>query len=232
LFDGDAWYFFHPNKNVFKNTLAKSNDDLHFSSFFICRLVDHLLTSSVSTSSPTSTLHSTDFFIDSQFELSYFLWNINNEYKLKNVPYFCNKKSDNCSIYAKSENIFCVSWIINDCDMTNPFSNPFCFNSSLQGNPVNFDKILFAVKTCAKFHNERLPVILKTWAQYALHLRLFSDVEDSSIPTVATGVQNTESGHCEKSMRILKMVVDEISRNHTLKNIEWVVLADDDTILR
>lgn len=51
------------------------------------------------------------------------------------------------------------------------------FIYSLQENPVNLDKILFAVKTCEKFHNERIPVILKTWAQFVFHLRLFSDTE-------------------------------------------------------
>lgn len=56
---------------------------------------------------------------------------------------------------------------------------------------MSLDKILFGVKTCQKFHNERLPVILKTWAQYTIHLRIFSDVGDSSIPTISTGVENT-----------------------------------------
>lgn len=55
---------------------------------------------------------------------------------------------------------------------------------------------------------------------------------DPSIPTVTTGVENTESGHCAKSMKILKMLVSEISQNDTLKNIEWVVLADDDVLMR
>lgn len=36
---------------------------------------------------------------------------------------------------------------------------------------------MFAVKTCKKFHNERLPVILNTWSKYVQHIRFFSDVE-------------------------------------------------------
>jgi hypothetical protein len=63
-------------------------------------------------------------------------------------------------------------------------------------------------------------------------LRIFSDKLDESIPTIPTGVVNTEHGHCEKSMRILRKVLDEIQRNSTLKSVEFVVLADDDTLLR
>ena len=55
---------------------------------------------------------------------------------------------------------------------------------------------------------------------------------DPNIPTVTTGVENTESGHCAKSIKILKMLVSEIAQNDTLKNIEWVVLADDDVLMR
>jgi UDP-glucose:O-linked fucose beta-1,3-glucosyltransferase len=77
-----------------------------------------------------------------------------------------------------------------------------------------------------------LPTILRTWAQFTIHLRIFSDVQDASIPTISTNIPNTERGHCEKSLQILKMVLDEITKNSTLKKVEWVVMADDDTILR
>lgn len=103
---------------------------------------------------------------------------------------------------------------------------------SLQGNPISHDKVLFAVKTCEKYHKERLPIILRTWAQFTIHLRIFSDVEDEAIPTISTKIPNTERGHCEKSLQILRLVLDEITRNSTLKSVEWIVMADDDTILR
>lgn len=113
---------------------------------------------------------------------------------------------------------------------------------------------MFAVKTCKKFHNERLPVILNTWSKYVQHIRFFSDVEgrykkkhqnllemfikihfffaDKNIPTISTNIPNTDTGHCEKSLSIFKLLLDEISANKSLKNLEWIVLADDDTILR
>lgn len=102
----------------------------------------------------------------------------------------------------------------------------------LQGNAISLDKVLFAVKTCGKYHKERLPVILRTYARFTFHLRIFSDIHDDAIPTIPTGVVNTEHGHCEKSMKILRLILNEIARNSTLKGIEWVILADDDTLLR
>lgn len=62
-----------------------------------------------------------------------------------------------------------------------------------------------------------------------MHIRYFSDKKDESIPTVFLGVPNTEFGHCKKSYTILKYVAEEIKN---LTDIEWIVLADDDTILR
>jgi len=63
-------------------------------------------------------------------------------------------------------------------------------------------------------------------------LRIFSDVHDDAVPTIPTGVVNAERGHCEKSLTILRLVLDEIAKNSTLKNVEWIVMADDDTLLR
>ncbi len=75
-------------------------------------------------------------------------------------------------------------------------------------------------------------MILKTWARFTIHLRLFSDSYDADFSTISTGVSNTDHGHCEKSLKILRLVLDEIAKNSTLKGIEWVILADDDTLLR
>jgi len=43
---------------------------------------------------------------------------------------------------------------------------------------------------------------------------------------------NTEMGHCEKTLSIFKLIIKEINNNRSLSNIEWIILADDDTILR
>lgn len=143
---------------------------------FFCRIIDHLASSS--TPSPISaTHHATDFFIDASHELALFILNVNKKFKLKSVPYFCNNYGDNCSVYARNENIFCVN-----CQILLYFggekvnSNVMLF-ALLQNNPVSFDKILFAVKTCEKFHTERLPIVLRTWGKFAFYLRMFSDVQ-------------------------------------------------------
>lgn len=77
-----------------------------------------------------------------------------------------------------------------------------------------------------------MPIILRTWAQFTIHLRMFSDVRDATIPTIETKIPNTERGHCEKSLSILRLLMEEITRNSTLKNVEYIVMADDDTLLR
>ncbi|CRK86449.1 CLUMA_CG000021, isoform A, partial [Clunio marinus] len=172
-----------------------------FSIPLLHRLVDRLLPSATPPFKAP-----TEFSIDASHELALFIWNIDKNLNLKTVPYFCSHYGSECAIYARDENIFC-------------------------GNPISLDKVLFAVKTCEKYHKERLPIILGTWAQFTIHLRVFSDVRDDAIPTVSTNVPNYERGHCEKSLKILGMVLDEITKNTTLKNVEWIVMTDDDTLL-
>lgn len=54
-------------------------------------------------------------------------------------------------------------------------------------------------------------------------------VADESIPTTGVGINNTERGHCAKTLRILKLALSRISKN--FRHVRWVVLTDDDTIL-
>ncbi|XP_061396343.1 beta-1,3-glucosyltransferase [Musca vetustissima] len=116
--------------------------------------------------------------------------------------------------------------------------------------PAKRDEIYFAVKTCSKFHKERLPIIQSTWAPYAKHIHYYSDVEDANIPTINTGIVNVEMGHCAKTLQILKLALRDIE-NHNNKNnnkngnnmqnnffeqkeshqIRWLLLTDDDTLL-
>lgn len=97
---------------------------------------------------------------------------------------------------------------------------------------VGVEQMMFAVKSYEKFHTERLPVVLNTWGKQAHHMRIFSNVANESIPTIATGVTNTETGHCEKTIKILRLIEDELNANQRLgKQINWVVLVDDDTVL-
>lgn len=40
-----------------------------------------------------------------------------------------------------------------------------------------FNKVIVGVKTCKKFHHERLSVVLNTWGRLVPHLRMFSDIK-------------------------------------------------------
>lgn len=51
----------------------------------------------------------TDFTIDAAHELALFIWNVDKNLVLKSVPYFCSRYGLECAIYAKEENVFCVS---------------------------------------------------------------------------------------------------------------------------
>lgn len=57
---------------------------------------------------------------------------------------------------------------------------------------------------------------------------LFS-ITDERIPTVSLGVPNTESGHCSKTMAIIKDLADWMASVDP--GPDWYVIADDDTIL-
>lgn len=41
--------------------------------------------------------------------------------------------------------------------------------------------IYFAVKTCQKFHEDRLKVVKETWGKHAVHINFFSDKEGESV---------------------------------------------------
>lgn len=55
---------------------------------------------------------------------------------------------------------------------------------------------------------------------------------DRTIPTIDTKVENTDTGHCQKIITIFKLILEEIQFNKKLSQIEWIVVADDDTLLR
>lgn len=40
---------------------------------------------------------------------------------------------------------------------------------------ISSENVYFAVKTCTKYHVERIPVIKRTWAKYAKNIGYFSD---------------------------------------------------------
>lgn len=61
-------------------------------------------------------------------------------------------------------------------------------------------------------------------------LNKFLLISDKTIPTTSVGIKNTERGHCSKTMKILKLSLKRIL--YKLNNIKWVILVDDDTLLR
>lgn len=52
---------------------------------------------------------------------------------------------------------------------------------------------------------------------------------DSSVGTISLGVPNTERGHCGKTLAILGYAATQYIVDPSIK---WLVIADDDTILR
>ncbi|KAM7398152.1 hypothetical protein PAMA_006168 [Pampus argenteus] len=70
----------------------------------------------------------------------------------------------------------------------------FTIDLKHEGDPVSKKDIFVAVKTCQKFHSERVPVVKATWEKDAELLEYYSDVTDASIPTISLGVPNTERG--------------------------------------
>ncbi|MED6242295.1 Beta-1,3-glucosyltransferase [Ataeniobius toweri] len=98
---------------------------------------------------------------------------------------------------------------------------------SHKGEPVKKEDIFVAVKTCRKFHSERVPVIKKTWEKDALFLEYYSDHAEPSIPTINLGVPNTERGHCGKTFAILQRFLSS-----AVPNTKWLVIVDDDTLIR
>jgi UDP-glucose:O-linked fucose beta-1,3-glucosyltransferase len=71
-------------------------------------------------------------------------------------------------------------------------------------------------------------VIKRTWKRDDLLITFFSNVTDSSIPTVDTGVPNVERGHCVKSYAIL----EKAGTDKKYTGVLWTMLVDDDTLIR
>ncbi|XP_039717646.1 beta-1,3-glucosyltransferase isoform X3 [Pteropus medius] len=144
-----------------------------------------------------------DFTIDLKHEIALYIWDKGDGPALTPVPELCTDSVD-----AR-------------CATTGHSSLPLC------GNPVKKEDIFVAVKTCKKFHGDRIPIVKQTWAGQASHIEYYSDHADSSIPTVDLGVPNTDRGHCGKTFAILERFL-----NLSHDKIAWLVIVDDDTLIR
>ncbi|XP_049288708.1 beta-1,3-glucosyltransferase [Anopheles funestus] len=162
-----------------------------------------------------------DFFIDAAHEFALAVWQHGQGFPLQPRRYFCAKALPNCAIHGAGPY---ASGTGNDILVGND-------GHSCTNNPTDVDQIMFAVKTCGKYHKDRVTALKNTWTKYVQHLRYFSDVDDPSIPTVATSVPNSSAGHCAKTLEILQLIGDEIRYNGSLQAVRWVMLVDDDTIL-
>ncbi|XP_043272238.1 beta-1,3-glucosyltransferase [Venturia canescens] len=143
---------------------------------------------------------SQDFSIDAAYEFALFVLNSGNGVRFTHVPEFCVVASKDCATYPRS---------FHPC-----------------GEPVSRENIFVAVKTCQKYHTERIPVITKTWMKHVFHYGLFSDEMDSNVSNIYV-VPHTEQGHCAKTHAILQKSYKILIE----KNIDWLIIVDDDTIL-
>uniref|UniRef100_A0A182M6J7 Fringe-like glycosyltransferase domain-containing protein n=1 Tax=Anopheles culicifacies TaxID=139723 RepID=A0A182M6J7_9DIPT len=159
-----------------------------------------------------------DFFIDAAHEFALAVWQHGQGFPLQPRRYFCAKALPSCAVHGAGLDASGTGHMEKD-------------DRSCTDNPTDVDQIMFAVKTCGKYHKDRVPALKNTWTKYVQHLRYFSDVDDPSIPTVATSVPNSSAGHCAKTLEILQLIGDEIRYNGSLRAVRWVMLVDDDTIL-
>ncbi|XP_067290318.1 beta-1,3-glucosyltransferase [Pseudorasbora parva] len=99
-------------------------------------------------------------------------------------------------------------------------------HSDTCGTPVQKEDIFVAVKTCQRFHGDRVPLVKQTWEKDVASLEYYSDVTDPIIPTIHLGVPNTERGHCAKTFAILRRFA-----NGAVTQAPWLLIVDDDTLI-
>ncbi|CAL1528770.1 unnamed protein product, partial [Lymnaea stagnalis] len=146
-----------------------------------------------------------DFSIDPKHEFALFVWEQGLGTSLLHVEQFCSADDS----------------LRPQCITRQPQKFPEC------GEPVRKQDLFVAVKTCKQYHETRVPVVKATWGKETDLIEYFSEVSDVSIPTTDLGVPNTDRGHCGKTMAIIQRIID----TPALSNIEWVLIADDDTII-
>ncbi|XP_015918993.1 beta-1,3-glucosyltransferase [Parasteatoda tepidariorum] len=138
------------------------------------------------------------FSIDPMYELAKYIWDTAH-IKLMHESQLCLKKAPGCATWTEEPS---------NC-----------------GQSVKSDKLFVAVKTCEKFHLDRVHVVKNTWAPDVQNINFFSDAKNETIPTIKLPVQNVQSGHCEKTLAIMKYYV------HNNIRADWLIIADDDTLL-
>ncbi|XP_058268338.1 beta-1,3-glucosyltransferase isoform X3 [Hemibagrus wyckioides] len=147
-----------------------------------------------------------DFTIDLKHEIALYIWEEGRGPALTAVHEFCSE------LHGSPNTEHCATTV-------NSYL-PSC------GTLVKREDLFVAVKTCQKFHQDRVPVVKETWAKDAALLEFYSDIADSAIPTIYLGVPNTESGHCAKTFAILRRFL-----SGEVTQAPWLLLVDDDTLI-
>ncbi|KAL4707440.1 hypothetical protein ACJJTC_008625 [Scirpophaga incertulas] len=174
----------------------------NFASGFAMRL--ELMDTVISKMESGETKLEAEFSIDPAYELARQVYGAGPDHGplLTGEPAFCIVSGDNCATYPRQFDV--------------------C------GSAIPEESIYFAVKTWSGFHGSRARVLKKTWGRHVTNLQFYSDTDDPSLPAIDTGIPNTKTGHCSKTLAILKQSL-KVARNKP--HIKWIFLADDDTIL-
>jgi len=148
-----------------------------------------------------------DFNIDPSYEFAKFVYNDGSGVMLENISEMCTKKSAGCITFSRKD-YSCVK------------------KSDTSSISEILSRTLIAVKTCQKYHNDRLKAVMDTWGPLVKHLLLVSDAEDPEMGTIVLpDTVNTESGHCNKTLAILEHF------NQMEESLDYLVIVDDDTIM-
>lgn len=74
-------------------------------------------------------------------------------------------------------------------------------------------------------------VVQSTWApDVEGSIAYYSELEDSAYHTINIGLENTETGHCGKTLAIISRF-HRMGSHQPSKELKWLVVADDDTLL-
>lgn len=67
----------------------------------------------------------------------------------------------------------------------------------------------------------KVPVVKATWEKDAGFLEFYSDVTDTSIPTISLGVPNTERGELIRSSDPARIIVEQICWKDQVMKMAW-----------
>ncbi|XP_031828929.1 beta-1,3-glucosyltransferase isoform X2 [Nomia melanderi] len=140
-----------------------------------------------------------DFSIDVSYEFALFVLNVDKGIRLTHASEICIVSSPDCATYPR---------FFHPCDSS-----------------VSTENAYFAVKTCTKYHIDRIPVVKRTWAKHVKNIGYYSDGADKNLPE-AFIVPNTTHGHCAKTYNILVQANKILQKN----NLNWLIICDDDTM--